>query len=373
MKKDRFYKILAIVLLCAMLIFSCVGIFFIFKDCKNIKTAKADEQVVSFQSSRYFFTPSYDTSLSYTEDLDYKVFTGYTTNNFGYLSSTFYLDSTMDFVRLNMSYILSYKWQQFDDFDIPLIVYNNDKNYTVKSMPSIYGPMQDITTSFQYNYYTVPEKFNFCLRGNVNGSYRYTTYSFYAGYVDGFEVSKITSVREEISGVYGWIPQTSSITNGYRYSDLQSHDIYFYDSESRFFKFSIIEVLSYQNYLSDSNARYMDRNETIVLKNIFFSFESSDSYLQGKHDGYLEGITDKESYGTINYRNGYNAGYNNALNSVNDLTFFNLIASVVDVPIRAFTSLFDLNILGVNLTAFFVSILSLILVLKVIGLILGKL
>lgn len=374
MKKNNLYRIIAIIILSLMFVFDILGILFIVRSCDDIKTAKADEQVVSFQSSRYFFTPTYDTSLSYTVDEDYQVFSGNTYNGFGYLSSTFYLDSNMDFVRLNMSYILSFKWQKFNDFKIPLIIYNNNSSYTVKSIPYVYnggGTVDDLLNK-KFNYYCLPSNSKFCLRGLVNGSTRYTTYSFYAGYVDGFNVANIVSVREEISGVYGYVQQLDYWSNGYGYSDLQSHDIYFYDDQGLFFKFSIIEVLSYQNYLEDPNARYMDRTDTIVLKNIFFSFNSSGAYEIGKQDGYLQGIQDKEVYGKIMFDQGYNRG-NEAAKEVGEISFFNLIASVVDVPVKAFTSLFNINIFEVNLTAFFISILSLILVFKIIGIILGKL
>lgn len=50
----------------------------------------------------------------------------------------------------------------------------------------------------------------------------------------------------------------------------------------------------------------------------------------------------------------------------NTYTFNSLISSVIDVPIRAFTSLFNFELLGVNLANFFFAILTVCIVLAII-------
>lgn len=83
---------------------------------------------------------------------------------------------------------------------------------------------------------------------------------------------------------------------------------------------------------------------------------------------------------------GYDSGYEQANNTVTDTSasyikgkqdgiaagseysFYGLISAVVDVPVRAFTSLFDFNILGVNLTAVIGVLLMLCFVMAVVRL-----
>lgn len=78
---------------------------------------------------------------------------------------------------------------------------------------------------------------------------------------------------------------------------------------------------------------------------------------------YQRGLRDGE---TIGYNNGYNAG----VSAANEYSFMGLIGAVVDVPIRAFTSLFNFEILGINLANFFFALLTVALILAIIKLIL---
>lgn len=61
-------------------------------------------------------------------------------------------------------------------------------------------------------------------------------------------------------------------------------------------------------------------------------------------------------------------GYNYGVEQANVYTFEKLLTNVIDVPIRAFTSLFEFDILGVNLAGFFFGLLSVCAVIAVIKL-----
>lgn len=65
----------------------------------------------------------------------------------------------------------------------------------------------------------------------------------------------------------------------------------------------------------------------------------------------------------------YNEGYNDGAEASNQFTFARLLSSAIDVPINTFKSLFNFEILGVNLTNFFFSLFSISLVLAIIKLI----
>lgn len=74
------------------------------------------------------------------------------------------------------------------------------------------------------------------------------------------------------------------------------------------------------------------------------------------------------------YNNGYNKGFfEGSAGTDGDTpapTFFNLISAVIDAPIQAFTSLFNFDLLGVNLTSFFLALLSVAVFIAIIRLIL---
>lgn len=79
----------------------------------------------------------------------------------------------------------------------------------------------------------------------------------------------------------------------------------------------------------------------------------------GQTAGYNTGYSDGDSVG-------YNRGYNVGVNSTNTYSFTNLISAVLDAPINAFTSLFNFEILGVNLSSFLLALFTICVVLTVI-------
>ena len=82
-------------------------------------------------------------------------------------------------------------------------------------------------------------------------------------------------------------------------------------------------------------------------------------YADGEYDGYSEGFSQGKS-------EGFNNGYNQGLESSERLGFPALITSVIDVPVKVFTSLFNFEILGVNILTFVTSLLSIALILAIV-------
>ena len=101
-------------------------------------------------------------------------------------------------------------------------------------------------------------------------------------------------------------------------------------------------------------------------------------YDTGKQNGYNECLEDMSLLLNEQYQKGYDTayalakriGFNQGVLSSNKNTFASLITSAVDVPIKAFTSLFNFEILGVNLANFFFALLTCCLVLAIVKLIL---
>ena len=69
------------------------------------------------------------------------------------------------------------------------------------------------------------------------------------------------------------------------------------------------------------------------------------------------------------YNQGYNYGLNKGLIEASDYSFFSLLSAVIDVPIQAFTSLFNFDLLGINLANFFYAIFTVCVILAVLRLI----
>lgn len=67
---------------------------------------------------------------------------------------------------------------------------------------------------------------------------------------------------------------------------------------------------------------------------------------------------------------GYNEGYAEGVASAGEYTFMGLLSAVMDAPVQAFTGLFNLDILGVNLASFFYAIFTVCVILAVLRLIL---
>lgn len=361
MKKNNVLRIVAIIILSLMFVFDILGILFIVRSCDDIKTAKADTIISTYDSSSYHFTPCYiydypdDTSESYTTYEDWLC-----ESNYGFLNSSFSLTSRNSSVfpnffvdcGINSQMVLQNKYHNVSvnhSFNFTFSLEDSLAKVSGFDSPVIFNTSQGSTN------FTMPYN-DGDMRINVVVSYDYDLY---------FNTSDIILMKETISPV--WAPKSYSNDTDYdivtwKYGII-SHNVEFYDSDNRTFRFHVIE----RNFYNLSGS-----NEIITLKNIVLSGTYSNIFDQGYNSGFIDGNKDKLTYGNIQYNNGYNKGNADA-KEVGEISFFNLIASVVDVPVKAFTSLFNINIFEVNLTAFFVSILSLILVFKIIGIILGKL
>ena len=103
----------------------------------------------------------------------------------------------------------------------------------------------------------------------------------------------------------------------------------------------------------------------------YYSNNDTSSYQAGYNTGYGDGIVYGKAEGSsTGYTSGYQAGYEvgkiAGASEANDYTFLSLIGAVIDAPINAFTSMFNLDILGVNLTNFFLGLFSIAIILFVV-------
>lgn len=101
---------------------------------------------------------------------------------------------------------------------------------------------------------------------------------------------------------------------------------------------------------------------------------SNSSYSNGYNDGVNVGYEQGKDYG---YNNGYSEGYNNGFNegvSIDQTAFtiFNGILNISMVPVNFFLSIFNFEILGINLKSLVSALLTLSLIIVIIRLITGK-
>lgn len=122
----------------------------------------------------------------------------------------------------------------------------------------------------------------------------------------------------------------------------------------------------YKNYICTSRRYYINAP----------NFNDNEYYQQGFDVGKSEGLSEGFSAGqNIGYSDGYKTGKNDGYwlgieeGASDKYSFTSLIASVVDVPVRAFTSLFNFEILGVNLSGFLTGLFTFSVVIFILKLI----
>lgn len=121
------------------------------------------------------------------------------------------------------------------------------------------------------------------------------------------------------------------------------------------------------------NQNFYNADSRLSLRTYYFTRIDTDSaqYGAGYNAGQSVGYADGQAAG---YTRGYNAGdsvgysrgYNAGVDATNTYSFTNLISAVLDAPINAFTSLFNFEILGVNLSSFLLALFTICVVLTVI-------
>lgn len=148
----------------------------------------------------------------------------------------------------------------------------------------------------------------------------------------------------------------------------------------------------YQNgYNVGYNKGFNDGNNNVINNpnnyDLYSKYQYDTNYTNGKNDGITIGenniknnpnnydLYTKTQYDS-NYTNGknigYNTGYNKGVAESNDYTFIGLIGSVIDAPIKAFTGLFNFDLLGFNLLNFVKALFTLMVIIVVARFIVAK-
>lgn len=127
-----------------------------------------------------------------------------------------------------------------------------------------------------------------------------------------------------------------------------------------------INALYFKLPSNNSDLLFDDLNLKVVTSNPYYAIQSSFQSGYKKSEDYYK---DLYKVGGSAYQAIYNKGYYD-YPSDDHFTFKSLITSAVDVPVQAFTNLFDFDILGVNMKTFYLSVFTLCVIFVVLRLVL---
>ena len=118
--------------------------------------------------------------------------------------------------------------------------------------------------------------------------------------------------------------------------------------------------LTYNGYIyyglnADTVDSLRDQIRELQTENNQLLNQVNNAFNNGVSDGYNAG-----------YKEGYETGKIAGAAGANDYSFFSLISAVVDVPVQAFSSLFNFELLGFNLLNFFLGVITVALVIKLL-------
>lgn len=243
--------------------------------------------------------------------------------------------------------------------------YNSASNKITFAPKLRYYDFYNDTTINYYNYYNV---LTLAPSSDPNA---YTFYDNYVTLTPGTSYHiRFTSSRTAVNQSY---------FSGYIYSDVGFNCNVYKVTISIVDKSDEFCFVSFKYYDLNDNTFdiqiYSHDSIQLSTRTYFFANPSlltdNQYYNEGYNTGKSEGISIGENQG---YSSGYNTGYDDGFETgkiegvieSNDYSFFGLISAIIDAPVTILTSLFNFNFLGVNLWAFFTSILTISLVIFVI-------
>lgn len=137
---------------------------------------------------------------------------------------------------------------------------------------------------------------------------------------------------------------------------------------------------TYDNLLCTDNWRelgiviYNGAGDIYIAGNAFYNYGAGYNDAEGSaYDvGYNAGVDAGYSQGyKTGFGQGESTGFSKGVASANDYSFSSLFGAVIDVPVNAFTSLLNFELLGVNMLGFITGLLTLALIIFIIKLCMG--
>ena len=232
----------------------------------------------------------------------------------------------------------------------------NNLSFIEKKLTGFRGEFS-IPCEFNNSYYMLT---NYNVTGN---SYSYKMYKLtppstsfveidYSGFTNG-EESYFNSIVSSL-----WSDGTNLY---YSMKNNVSHFNFIFNTET--FEFKPVTWVLFDEIYPGNFVEMYGELHYIYLENHYtfntFNYSDADNFYQL---GYNQGVKVANNTVTKNnasYKRGYENGYNSGLENAGKYSFVSLIGAVVDTPVRAFTSLLNFDVLGINMLDFICGLLTL--------------
>lgn len=155
-------------------------------------------------------------------------------------------------------------------------------------------------------------------------------------------------------------------------------NICYYDADG-----NSINIFHLFTSISDSSSLYNNqyyflpyRVYYLTIPNLTDNEYYNQGYQQGQQNGYNTGYNVGQTAGynegySVGQTTGYNNGYSDGMEDSNQYTFLNLLSATIDAPVKYFQSLFNFELLGVNLQGFLTGLFTLCVIVTIVKLCLG--
>lgn len=376
-KKNK--KLRISLILCSLFICICSILCLVpFNNEKTIVKADTTTSVYEFIGSDIYF-PNVGVSDVYSSTYNFRNFSSYIDKVFRF-SVSLDFDSVSDPITIKTvfnSFSQNYSSRSQIGWSF------SDSNLSDRSISMYAGDNMYVGSNYDYSYgYQYLDMYGY-LSGNVilyssvlfeivymgdlpndflgNESYgdivsvefgNYSKKSAFVGLANGLE--DLDGNLVNINGYYNYVSYIFS--SGFRFNILIPTT---YNSRNSY---------SYYPYSYFQTRTYNIPNTTTSDYNNGYNYGYTEGYNKGNQSGYEDGYD--EGYGVGN-NIGFNNGYTEGVDSANDYTFLSLISATIDAPVSYFQSLFNFELLGVNLQGFLTGLFTLCVIVTIFKLCLG--
>lgn len=387
-KTNLLKKIVLTITACFIAVFSVFSLVDIPKETKQVSAATIADGDIVYNSPKipfnFIFSPYDFSSFTYSSLVRYN---GFISHNFVYQNGS---NATFSFSN---NYILSTNTLSRAYVSSSLQSTNGIISFSGPSLASdlssiVFNPLLNFTCKFvYYNGLSQPSftSYNFIF---INVSYSYNPEVPFSFDVLDIYINPMSLMYGDYpsppmsSIVYEYHPirgNSSRLTIEYSYYNnqlFQGNDTlqrYYLRPNYESSGDGTTDPNAYQNGYDNGYTRgYIDGESS--SQETFFDRGYGEGYDAGKADGFLEGessgISQGETRGYLSGKqDGYDLGYNTALENDDKYNFTKLITAVIDVPINSFRSLFNFEILGVDMSGFFLGLLTCCIVITIVKLV----
>ena len=181
------------------------------------------------------------------------------------------------------------------------------------------------------------------------------------GYSGGYVKFDIVPVN--ISQFYSFTFNNFQFGNGAKFY-LNNGKVVSFSNSDLSTSLSSFSLIEYSNFKLNSISLIFANIDYLHNIGVSSNISNTVSYENGFNDGINSVDTDK--YFNNGFTAGYNSGKHDGIASANDYSFISLFGAIFDAPVKAFTSLFNFNLLGVNILSLITALFTLCVIVVII-------